>query len=287
MPDSLAIPPAVIDIIPASGRRVPVVCASPHSGRDYPAAFVSGSALDATRLRRSEDSFVDELFGAAPSLGAPLIRALFPRAYVDPNREAWELDPAMFGEPLPDFCNTASPRVAAGLGTIPRLVATGAEIYRRKLSFAEAAERIERCHAPYHAGLTSLVTATREEFGYCILLDCHSMPGSGGPDRLLPGKGRIDFALGDCFGAACSPEIIATAETLLTGLGYAVRRNDPYSGGYTTRHYGRPSDGVHALQIEIGRALYMDEASIRPNAYFSTLARDLGRLVKALGKIVP
>ena len=141
---------------------------SPHSGENYPADFIAASRLDRLALRRSEDSFVDELFAAAPALGAPLIRALFPRAYVDPNREAWELDPAMFAEALPDFVNTGSLRVRVGLGTIARVVANGTEIYRDRLSFDEARTRIETLYMPYHRGLAGLVDATHRRFGHAL-----------------------------------------------------------------------------------------------------------------------
>ncbi|MBI3453445.1 MAG: N-formylglutamate amidohydrolase [Rhodospirillales bacterium] len=272
-------------VIAPKRQTVPVIYASPHSGSIYPASFVAGSRLDPLTLRRSEDAFVDELFAAAPAGGAPLLKANFPRAYIDPNREAYELDPEMFDERLPEFVNTRSPRIGAGLGTIARVVANGAEIYRDKLSFAEATARIEALYRPYHARLAALLEATMARFGACLLVDCHSMPSVGGPMDRDPGRRRVDFVLGDCFGAACAPIVIGTAETFLESRGYTVARNDPYAGGFVTRHYGHPREGRHALQIEINRALYMDETRIEKTAGFQKLADNLVALMRGLGEM--
>jgi N-formylglutamate amidohydrolase len=266
-------------------QTIPAVYASPHSGTDYTAEFIAASQLDPLTLRKSEDSFVDELFGAVPRLGAPLLKALFPRAYVDPNREAFELDPTMFDGPLPDFTNTASPRVAAGLGTIARVVCTGAEIYRGRLNFGEAQRRIDTYYRPYHAALQRLIAGTRERFGLCLLIDCHSMPSVGGPMDLDPGRRRVDFVIGDCHGASCAPAIAERIKSVLEGFGYVVTRNMPYAGGFTTRHYGRPQERVHAIQIEINRALYMDENSYQRTRYFPTLVGHMTQLAKALGDL--
>lgn len=264
-------------------QRLPLVVASPHSGNNYPPEFVSASRLDPLALRRSEDSFVDEIFAAAPELGVPLLRALFPRAFVDPNREPFELDPAMFADRLPDYANTRSPRVAAGLGTIARVVANGADIYRDKLEFAQALKRIQDCYWPYHAALRELVEQTRTRFGYCLLLDCHSMPSSGGPLERDAGGLRFDIVLGDCHGTTCSGAISEAAARFLGRQGYRVSRNKPYSGGFVTRHYGRPEEGLHALQIEINRALYMDEERIARGPGLAALAADMTALMAALG----
>lgn len=268
------------EILPPTAPRVPLVFASPHSGRAYPDALFAAARLDALTLRRSEDSFLETLFDAAPRHGAPLLHALFPRVWCDVNREPWELDPAMFDGPLPDFVNARSPRVAAGLGTIARVVATGEPIYRRRLSFAEAERRIETCWQPFHGALAGLVEETRARFGIAILIDCHSMPSQQAAD------GRAarmpDFVLGDAHGTSCGLPLTRRVEGVLAAMGYSVRRNDPYAGGYITRHYGVPRRGVHALQIEISRALYMDEERIEPCARLDVLRRDLGRLVAAL-----
>ncbi len=267
-------------ILMPDAPRGPLVFASPHSGRAYPALLLAASRLDALTLRRSEDSFIETLFDVAPRHGAPLIHALFPRVWCDVNREPWELDPAMFDERLPDFVNARSPRVAAGLGTIARVVATGEPIYRRRLSFAEAEARVAACWKPFHAGLSGLVDWARGAHGHAILVDCHSMPSvqaADGRAAKMP-----DFVLGDAHGTACSPVLTRLVESLLVDMGYSVRRNDPYAGGYITRHYGRPRHGVHALQIEISRALYMDEQRIEPGPALGGLRANLERLVAEL-----
>jgi N-formylglutamate amidohydrolase len=262
-----------------------VVYASPHSGDRYPPGFVTASRLDPLTLRRSEDAFIDELFAGAPERGAPLLKAFFPRAYIDPNREPWELDPTMFADALPSYVNGASPRVSAGLGTIARVVANGAEIYRGKLSFADARVRIETLYRPYHEQLQALLDRTHAQFGRSLLIDCHSMPSVGGPADRDPGKRRVDFVLGDCFGASCAPAVMREAESYLRKQGFAVARNDPYAGGFTTRHYGQPARGRHALQIEINRGLYMDELRIERSTGFAALKRALDSFIEAMAGI--
>ncbi|MGH6959854.1 MAG: N-formylglutamate amidohydrolase, partial [Dongiaceae bacterium] len=268
-----------LEVVMPAEQTVPVVFASPHSGADYPTDFVAGSRLAFAALRRSEDSFVDELFAAAPAHGAPLLRALFPRAFIDPNREPFELDPGMFEDALPAYANTASPRVAAGLGTIAKVVASGEDIYAGPLRFAEAQRRIELYYRPYHAALHEVLTATRARFGACLLVDCHSMPSVGAPMERDAGRPRVDFVLGDCHAASCAALVIDRAEVVLRDLGYNVARNTPYSGGFVTEHYGRPADGLHALQIEINRGLYMDEVAISRGPGFAALAERLKTLI--------
>src|SRR6185312_12720724 len=227
-PRAAVAPP--IEILAPAEQRLSLVFASPHSGIDYPAEFLAVSRLDPLTLRRSEDSYVDEIFGAAARLGAPLLRARFPRAYLDPNREPFELDPAMFEDELPAFVNTRSPRVRVGLGTIARVVATGEDIYARKLRFAEAMARVDGLYRPYHRALRQLVTATRERFGSYLLIDCHSMPSGLAPGDRSVRRARTDIVLGDCHGTACHPLVMETAPRLLTAKGYAVARNTPYAG---------------------------------------------------------
>ncbi|CBS85582.1 N-formylglutamate amidohydrolase [Azospirillum lipoferum] len=279
------------EILAPQSQRLPLVLASPHSGNAYSAEFLASSRLDARALRKSEDCFVDEIFAFAPGFGVPLIRALFPRAYLDVNREAYELDPEMFADPLPAYVNTRSPRVAAGLGTIARVVANGEDIYRGKLRFAEALDRVSRCYTPYHNALRRLVDDTRDAFGHALLIDCHSMPSAASTATTGKGGGRggnlPEIVLGDCYGNACAPAVIDAAEEFLRGLGYAVSRNNPYAGGYTTRHYGRPRQGIHALQIEIARDLYMDEAALTRLPYLDVLARHMTELVDTLGLLPP
>ena len=281
MDHSLPTAPPPFEVSLPPRRTAPIVFASPHSGRNYSPDFLQSARLDPQGLRRSEDSFVDELFGAVPTTGAPLLCANFPRAYCDPNREPWELDPAMFADALPAWVNTTSARVGAGLGTLARVVATGETIYRDKLRFSEAEFRVHSCWKPYHDMLTALITETRAQFGACLLVDCHSMPAHGG--RGVP----PDFVLGDAHGTTCSGRITGLVESTLAGMGYAVRRNDPYAGGYVTRHYGRPREGVHALQIEIARSLYMDEARFARRPGFAALQQHMTHLAAHLAAAAP
>jgi N-formylglutamate amidohydrolase len=272
-------------LIAPAEQTVPLVFASPHSGTDYSASFIAASRLDAVALRRSEDAFVDQIFAAAPEFGAPLLKATFPRAYVDPNREPFELDAAMFDTPLPSYVNTTSPRVAAGLGTIAKVVTSGEEIYRGKLRFDEVRRRIETLYYPYHAALQRLLERTRQSFGVCLLIDCHSMPSIGGPMDADPGLKRFDAVLGDRFGTSCAPTVTETAERLLRGLGYSVGRNVPYAGGYCTDHYGKPRTGMHALQIEINRALYMDEEKVAPAPGLAEVKSKIRELIQGLASL--
>src|SRR5215831_15483363 len=270
----------VLELHEPAGHRLPLVLASPHSGSDYPADFIAASHLEPMALRQSEDSFVDELFAAAPQLGAPLLSARFPRAYLDVNREAYELDPTMFSDALPSFVKVVSPRVRIGLGTIARIVATGEEIYADKLRFAEAQQRIERLYRPYHRVLRGLVEETEALFGGCLLVDCHSMP--SGVDSICERSGA-DIVLGDYHGSACAPQFVEAARRFLVERGFAVAINAPYAGGFTTGHYGRPGEQRHALQIEVNRALYMNERDYQRKAYFPQLAQDLAELIGRLG----
>lgn len=272
----------VYEIIAPSRQTMAAVFASPHSGSDYRAEFLRESKLDLLTLRRSEDCFMDQVFGGTPTHGAPLLRALFPRAYVDPNREPFELDPDMFEDALPEYANCQSSRVAGGIGTIARVVASGEEIYNKKLRFADIAARINAYYRPYHRALGRLIETTRAQFGHCLLVDCHSMPSVGGPMDRDPGHPRVDIVVGDAFGTACAPAVTARIAALLTGFGYRVAINAPYSGGYTTVHYGRPEADVHAVQIEFNRALYMDEHRFVPIAGMAELIAHANTLVTTL-----
>ncbi|WP_082666395.1 N-formylglutamate amidohydrolase [Aureimonas sp. AU4] len=260
------------EIIEPAEQTLPLVFCSPHSGRAYPQGFLRASRLGADAIRRSEDLFVDQLFDFVPALGAPLLAARFPRAYLDVNREPYELDPAMFSGPLPPEVNSASVRVAGGLGTIPRIVAEREEIYARKLEPAEAARRIEGIYFPFHAALEALVERTLSRFGLAILVDCHSMPSSV---RTMPGGRRADIVVGDRFGSSAAPRFVAMVTQRLSALGWDVTRNKPYAGGFITERYGMPRRGVHAIQIEINRGLYADERRFVPNEGFASLRRSL------------
>ena len=264
---------------PAGAVTTPVICASPHSGRIYPLAMMNASQLDRRAIRRSEDAYVDELIAAAPDFGHTLIAAEFARAFIDVNREPWELDPAMFEDELPAFAKARTARVAAGLGAIARIVCEGQEIYARKLMFAEAEDRVRQVHQPYHAALSALIADAKARSGVAVLIDWHSMPAAAASGR----SGEpCDFVLGDRFGAACAGAVAGLVERELAAMGYRVARNTPYAGGYTTEHYGRPGRRVHALQIEISRALYFDEREMTPTPAFETLKADLERLFAAL-----
>jgi len=259
---------------------IPLVFSSPHSGRHYPQGFIESSRLAPERLRRSEDAYVEELFAGVTQQGAPLIAARFPRAYLDLNREPFELDPALFEDCLPAFANTRSLRVQGGLGTIARVVGEAEEIYRRRLTVAEGLSRIERLYWPYHSELGALIERTRRRFGLAVLIDCHSMP--SGELSGANSNTRAQFVLGDRFGAACAPELTRFVERTLTGLGYEVALNRPYAGGYITEHYGAPAQGVHALQLEVNRALFTDEALLTLHDGFAPLRAHLMQLVAGL-----
>jgi N-formylglutamate amidohydrolase len=254
-------------------QTAPFVFNAPHAGDVYPAAFLAASALDPTTLRRSEDAFVDRLFGGVVALGAPLMSARFPRAFLDVNREPFELDPRMFEGRLPPHANTRSMRVAGGLGTIPRIVSDGQNIYRGRLRVDEGLTRIETLYKPYHRALRGLLKRTSESFGHVVLIDCHSMPSTSfGRDE---DASRADIVLGDRYGTSCAGTLTDLVEATLRGRGYAVMRNKPYAGGFITEHYGAPSLGRNALQVEVNRALYMDERSLAPTARFGSVAADL------------
>ena len=261
-------------------RRVvaPVVFNSAHSGRIYPERFLAMTRLDHLSIRQSEDAWVDELYARAPHLGAPLLRAHFPRAYLDVNREPWELDPNMFVEPLSDRFNTTSPRVAAGLGTLARVVAENKPIYRERLTLEDAQMRIEGIYHPYHAALQKLLSEAIGGFGVALLIDCHSMP------RILRSGERAapDIVLGDRYGTTCAPGLVDLVETIFVSAGLKVARNRPYAGGFATRTYGRPQHGVHALQIEISRHLYMNEVTLEKHDGFEAMRALIERLIYAM-----
>jgi N-formylglutamate amidohydrolase len=257
-------------------RTSPLIFASPHSGRRYPAELLADARVSLISLRRSEDAYVDELFAGAAAHGAAVLSATIARAYVDLNRDPAELDPDMFDERPPHSVHLTSARVQAGLGAIPRVSGDGQNIYRRRLPLSDAERRIAQVHRPYHAMLHNLVTETSAAFGCAVLVDCHSMPSSA------RGAHAPDIVLGDRFGASCHPSVTALAEATLRRLGYRVARNAPFAGGHTTQTYGRPAHGVHALQIEINRALYVDERTLeRSNGYVRVRA-DMSRLAEAL-----
>ncbi|RYH10095.1 N-formylglutamate amidohydrolase [Tropicimonas sp. IMCC6043] len=257
-------PPYRLDL--PRDRTSSVIFASPHSGRDYGLDFLRRSMLDEHAIRSSEDAFVDRLFDAAPGLGAPLISALAPRAFVDLNRSCDELDPSVIRGLRPGAHN---PRISSGLGVIPRVVAGGRAIYRGKIDLAEAQARLDRYWHPYHDALRGLVGESRASFGEAILIDCHSMPHEAVRSIAPRSSTRPEVVLGDRFGAACAPEIMDRVEAAFAGVGLRVTRNTPFAGAFVAQQYGRPAHGQHVVQVEIDRALYMDEARIRPSQRFS------------------
>lgn len=273
-PEPRAEPPFVL--IEPLRRTAPLIFASPHSGRRYPADLLADARVALISLRRSEDAYVDELFAGAAAHGAAVLSATIARAYVDLNRDPGELDPDMFDERPPPSVHLTSARVQAGLGAIPRVSGDGQTIYRRKLSLHEADRRIATVHLPYHAMLANLVAETREAFGCAVLVDCHSMPSNA------RGAHAPDIVLGDRFGASCHPSVTALAEATLRRLGYRVARNAPFAGGHTTQTYGRPAHHSHALQIEINRALYLDERTLERTNGYARLRADMSRLAEAL-----
>jgi len=278
---------APFEILEPANIGCPLVFSSPHSGNVYPRRFLDGARLDSTALRRSEDAFVDHLFAGAVDLGAPLLRARFPRAYLDLNREPYELDPRMFDGRLPPFCNTRSLRVAGGLGTIARVVGEAQEIYLGRLSVEEGLGRIERLYKPYHRSLRNLLDRAQRIFGLAVLIDCHSMPSAAIPGApQIPGepekKIKADFVVGDRYGTSCETSFVDLVEDELRKLGYIVQRNKPYAGGFITEHYGNPAAQCHAMQIEVNRALYMDERSMQKIARFAEVNADLKRVMAAL-----
>jgi N-formylglutamate amidohydrolase len=263
-----------VHVLEPARRTTPFVFASPHAGRAYCDAFVAACLPPLSILRRSEDAFVDVLFADAPAVGAPLVCATFPRVYVDPNRAPDELDPSMFQGPVPDCVGPLTARASAGLGVVPRLAADGRALYAGRLSYDEARMRLDQCYRPYHARLAKEAEAALAQFGEAIIIDCHSMPAASA-------RGA-DIVLGDRYGASCSRALVASAEAHFRTLGFAVVRNRPYAGGYTTEHYGRPESGVQALQIEINRGLYLNEADVTPASGLSALRSALAEWMEAM-----
>lgn len=259
-------------------QTVPFIFASPHSGRIYPENFVQQSRLGPIALRQSEDAFVEDLFAAATELGATCMAAQFPRAYCDVNRAPGELDRAMFDGMLSVTVDTPTAHVSAGLGVVPRIVRDGAEIYRERLPPDEAAKRLSRFYKPYHAQLLRLIEETRMRFGVAVIIDCHSMPSAAA----VP-----DIVLGDRYGMAATPALTRRAERAFERRAFTVGRNVPYAGGYTTHLYGQPARGVHALQVEVNRALYLDEERIVRSARFEDVKRRISEVLLELTALEP
>ncbi|WP_299421321.1 N-formylglutamate amidohydrolase [uncultured Shimia sp.] len=259
-----------------------VVFASPHSGCDYPEWFIRRSLLNAHTIRSSEDAFVDQLFAEAPNFGAPFLVAQAPRALLDLNRAAEELDPALIQGVRKVGHN---PRVASGLGVIPRVVANGRAIYHGKMTRAEAEDRIETYWRPYHSALQNLLETARQDFGEAILIDCHSMPREAVQGATRRGTPRPEIVLGDRFGAAADVELVDQIEAAFVKAGFVVSRNTPFAGAYVTQHYGRPLRAQHAIQIEIDRSLYMDETTIQPHSDYESFRERLTQVVAQIAQL--
>jgi len=270
------------EIAEPAAWRAPIIFNSPHSGSVYPPGFLNASRIDLTSLRRSEDSFMDELIGGLSDRGFPVVRVNFPRSYVDVNREPYELDPRMFSGRLPSFANTRSMRVAGGLGTIPRVVGDGQEIYRERLSVDDGLARIEALYKPYHRALRRLINKAHQAFGTVVVVDCHSMP-SIGVSRDEPR--RPDVVIGDRYGTSCATLLPDMVEQTMSALGYSVGRNKPYAGGFITEHYGNPASGLHAIQLELNRAVYMDERRRERGPRFAQVVADFASLANALAAV--
>jgi N-formylglutamate amidohydrolase len=270
------------EIVEPAAWRAPIIFNSPHSGSVYPDEFLSASRIDLPALRRSEDSFMDELIAGLSGRGFPTVSVNFPRSYVDVNREPYELDPRMFTGRLPSFANTRSMRVAGGLGTIPRVVGDGQEIYRERLSVDDALARIEVLYKPYHRALRRLINKAHQAFGTAVVVDCHSMP-SIGVSRDEPR--RPDVVIGDRYGTSCAPLLADVIEETMSRLGYSVGRNKPYAGGFITEHYGNPASGLHTVQLELNRAIYMDERRRERSARFAQVASDFIILAEVLAAV--
>lgn len=263
-------------------RDTPVIFSSPHSGRDYAAEFLAASVLDERVIRSSEDAFVDLLFDSAPAWGAPLLAARAPRAFLDLNRAADELDPAV----IEGVGRSAhNPRISSGLGVIPRVVANGRPIYRGKLTRAEAEARLARWWHPWHARLRGLIEESTALFGEAVLIDCHSMPHEAIEAHARPGHEKPEVVLGDRFGAAAGRAVMDRVEAAFHSAGLRVARNAPFAGAHIAQAYGRPARGQHVIQVEIDRALYMDEARVRPLPDFEAFRRLIGEVVADIAGI--
>jgi N-formylglutamate amidohydrolase len=262
--------------------RFPAFFSSGHSGANYPPTFLAQSSLTPLELRKSEDFMVDSLFDGCLDIGAPMVRALFPRAYCDPNRDPYELDPSMFSDPLPKYAKSTTARVCAGIGSIPKMVSADLHIYSGQLPFSEAKTRLDQCYFPYHTSLKRLISQCKDMFGEVLLIDCHSMPDS---ISNTPSKGRLaDFVLGTRFGGSCKAQYSTFIAAILEDAGYSVSFNQPYAGGFITQSYADKARSIHCLQIEINRNLYMDPVSMSPTENMPQLKADLTHMMSELAQ---
>lgn len=265
--------PGVLEHIAPPGTPLPLVFDLPHSGCDYPGDF--GAALPHAMLRRGEDAYVDELLDGVSQRGVTVLRALFPRTYVDPNRDEADIDTTLIDGKWPHALNPGA-KTELGIGLIRRVIVPGAPIYDRKLSVNEVRHRIECYYRPYRNTLSELLEQRRQEHGHVLHIDWHSMKSVG--NRNTPdgdGVRRPDFVLGDLHGEACDAQTTRHVADCLRDLGYTVAINDPYAGGDILRSHGRPADGAHSLQIEINRGIYMNEDTGTKTTAFAHLSEHL------------
>ena len=279
-------PFAPLELLEPASWSAPFIFASPHSGRRYPADLFDKTNLSLAQMRASEDAYVDLLVDDLPTIGVPVLKALFPRLMLDVNRAANELDPQLFDSALPHDANSRSTRVMAGFGVIPRLGAAARPIYKKKLHLSEAQERLKCFYFPYHQAVRQLIEQAKNRFGCAILIDCHSMPSQGMSVR-GPNGAPVDIVLGDRFGHSCDSGLTSLAERLFADVGFVVTRNAPYAGGYVAHHYGKPAQGVHVLQVEIARRLYMDENRIIRHGGFERLKSQLASIFDTLIEVAP
>jgi N-formylglutamate amidohydrolase len=263
-------------------RDTSVIFSSPHSGRSYTPEFLELTQLDGKSIRSSEDAYVDLLMEKATSFGAPLITAQTPRAFIDLNRAVDELDPSVIEGISRGMHN---PRVSSGLGVIPRVVANGRAIYRGKITQHDAQARIARFWHPYHAALRSLIEESHNSFGEAILIDCHSMPHEAIEAHARPGQPKPEVVLGDRFGAAAGRDVMDRVEAAFAGAGLRVVRNAPFAGAYITQAYGRPQQSQHVVQIEIDRALYLDERHVEPGPDFAAFRSLMAGVIAEITEI--
>ena len=259
--------------------RAPVIFSSPHSGRQYQQEFMAASRLKLRKLRSLEDCYVDDLFDHVARQGAPFIKANFPRAFLDLNREPFELDAKLISPTLPTYANSSSLRVKAGLGTIPRIVADGSAIYRAPIQLPDALKRVDQYHTPYHDKLAEMTTQARRKFGMALLLDCHSMPSN---TNIHHNNITTDIVIGNRHTKSCDGEYLDIVAKLFKSLGFTVELNMPYAGGYITEHYGEPKNNIHALQIELNRGLYMDQITLKKTNNYNSLKEKLTQFTDQL-----
>src|SRR6478735_23744 len=266
-------------ITPRSGHS-PLVLDSPHSGSVYPDDFRPAVGVDL--LRQAEDSYVDELYGSGPDVGAMLIAARFPRSYIDPNRSLFDIDASLLDTPWPGPA-VPSPKTQKGIGLIWRVLDSGESIYARKLPVDEVKQRIVRYHQPYQRAVKKALDQVHEHFGAVWHLNLHSMPAvSSSISEEGPGKARADFVLGDRDGSTCEPAFTALVADVLRSMGYQVKINDPYKGVELVRAFSDPESHRHSLQIEVNRRLYMDERTRARTSGFKTLQANLDKLIAAV-----